>query len=502
MAKRKRRNAITLVSLLLALVVLIVVYIWYTNRPVKSTTEETKSTIDLATIDTAKLSTLHYVKDDADIVLELKDNEWVSKNEPGRPMNQEYVKAILDAIKDIKADQVVMEKPENLADYGLAEPVATLEATTTDGTTVTIKIGDKAGESGGYYGMVNTDGIVYLMPIELGTALQYNNTQMTAVEVSPVITAANITQINITNRNGEDYELKYTDGGGLDASGNNSYPWQILKPYGGGISADTSKVQEIQSNYTSFKYISCVDYKGDDLSKYGLDNPVATIDLGYFETSTVALDKPVTDPQTGKQTSEQTINTDKEYKVFIGNKDADGNYYIREDGSNAVYTIDASTIDKMLKIDSFSLMNPYICLPNINMVDKIVYDINGTKYTMDIKHTTQKNADGKDETVATYYFNGNKVEEEAFKTLYQAMISAQYDAEVKGDVPAAGATPYMTLSFHLFGDNESTITASFLPFNDSFYLVQKDGATRFVADKRKIDAIAAAISSFTGKSTK
>lgn len=498
MAKRKKRNAITLVSLLLALAALIGVYYWYSNRPVKEDTQDIPTTIDLATIDTTQISTLHYVKGDANLTLVQQDDTWVSKDEPGRPINQDYVKAILNAINDIKADRKIMDNPENLADYGLAEPAASLEVTRKDGTTVTIKIGSKAGNSLGYYGMVNDDGTVYLLPIEMGTALQYDNIQMTAVEKAPAITAANITYIGITNRDGENYELKYDDSGVLDNTGNNLASWLILKPYGEGYTADSSKIEEIQPNYTTFNYIKCVDYTGKNLSLYGLDNPAATIDIGYFVPRTETLATPETDPQTGQEVTEKTINDPYEYKVYVGSKDEDGNYYVMVDGSSLVYTINAGTIDKMLTIDAFSLLNHFICIPNIINVDNVVFDIEGTKYTMDIKHTTQRNADGNDESVITGYYNGKEAELEAFKALYTTMVSARFDAEIKDEVKTDGVTPYLTMSFHIFGANEQTITASFLPYNDSFFIVKKSDGARFFADKRKIEDMAAAVSSFTG----
>ena len=85
--------------------------------------------------------------------------------------------------------------------------------------------------------------------------------------------------------------------------------------------------------------------------------------------------------------------------------------------------------------------------------------------------------------------------------MYQAMISTKYDTEMKDTVTTDGLTPYMTMSFHIFGDEERTITTSFLPYDDSFYLIQKDGGTRFLADKRLIETIANTVSQFTGEDT-
>lgn len=500
MAKRKKRNAVTLVLLLLALAVLSGVYLWYTDKTKDKEEQEETPAIDLVTIDTTQISNMHYVRKDADIILEKQEDIWVSKEEPGRPINQDYVKAMLNAIKDVKADRTIAENPENLADFGLEEPLSLLEIALKDGKTVTIKVGIEVTNSQGYYGLVNNDGVVYQLPKVLGLALQYDNTQMTAISESPDIDSNNITYISITNKNGIDYEIKKDAEKLYNNSGNNIYPWRIIKPYGEGYTADEAKVQEIQPYYTNLNFFACIDYKGDNLSMYGLDAPAATIQVGYFVTRTEKLDKPVMDPETKKLVSEKTVNDPHEYKLYIGNKDEEGNYYVRLDGSDSVYTFEGERVDKMLNIDAFNLLNRYALLPNIVDVDRIQAEVNGTTYTMEIKQRTEKDDKGKETTVSTYYFNGKEVEDKAFKTnLYQTMISSQYDAEIKDEVNLEGVQPVLTMSFHLIGEGEGTVSAKYYTYDDSFNIIQRPDGTSFFADKRRVDAIIQAITSFTGK---
>ncbi len=500
MAKRKKRNALTMVFLLLALILLIGIYLWYSNREDSSEeSEEVTETIDLVTVDTEQLTSLHYIREDADLTLTLKDEVWISEEEPERPINQEYVEAMINAIKDVKADRIVMENPENLEDYGLATPSATFIGTLQDGTTVTVKIGNAAGSSEGYYGLVNEDGIVYLLPIEMGTAFQYSDAQMTALPETVDITAENIYYIHVDHREGDDYELKYNDSGELDNSGSNNYTWDILKPYGKGYTADSSKMSDIQANYSGFNYISCIDYKGEDLSLYGLENPIATIEIGYYKEKTQTLEEPETDSETGEEVTEKTIREDHVYKVYLGDKDETGNYYVRIDGSSAVYTIGSSSVESMLTVDVFDIMNPYVLIPNIEQVDGISIDMAGTTYSMRIDRTTKEKEEGEEETVTSYYFDNKVVEEDQFKELYQLLIATQYDAEIKEEVSTEGIEPVMTLTFHISGGK--TVSASFLPYNDSFNVVKKEDGTRFFVDKRKIDDIMDSVSNFVPDKT-
>lgn len=502
MAKRKKRNAITLVSLLLALAALIGVYIWYSNKDTdtKDSVKDNKKTISVAKIDTSKLESLHYKYGDADMTFTLQDEVWKSKEDPDRPINQEYVSGMLDIIDEIIANRVI-ESPDNLTDYGLDQPISYLQAVQTDGTSITLQIGNEI-SGGGYYALVNDDNKVYAVASSYGTGLVYSNLDMTAVEKAPVITADKIHHIDISKRDGEEFELKYDLGNKLDNSGSNMFSWIILKPYEEGYTADGTAVSKLQANYTNFRFVNCVDYRGDDLSKYGLEDPQASIYIGYYNQKTETLAEPEKDPNTGEEVTEKTTAEEKEIKIYIGNVDENGRYYVRKEGSNAVYTMESDNVNTMLTIDPFSLVNPYVCIPKIDVVDKIDISIGGENHTMEItRKVTGKDAEGKEEVKTTYLHDGKEVSEGLFKDIYQIMITAKYDAEIKDEIATEGLVPYMTLTYHLNNNDKKEYTSSYLPYNDSFYMVKTDNGTRFFADKRKIEAIAKTILDFKSVET-
>jgi len=147
----------------------------------------------------------------------------------------------------------------------------------------------------------------------------------------------------------------------------------------------------------------------------------------------------------------------------------------------------------MLETDPFELMSKFICIPSIDTVDRIDIDINGTAYTMEIKRETLTDEEGKEETQASYYYNGSKVEEDAFKEVYKKMIAVGYDAKAEEKVNTVGIKPTMTIRYHIVGEGETTLTASFLPYDDSFYLVDTGHTIRFFADKRQVDDVAKAV---------
>ncbi|HWT26996.1 MAG TPA: hypothetical protein VN131_03580, partial [Mobilitalea sp.] len=89
-------------------------------------------------------------------------------------------------------------------------------------------------------------------------------------------------------------------------------------------------------------------------------------------------------------------------------------------------------------------------------------------------------------------------EEQAFKDVYEVIIGASYDTQITKPVDINGVNPVLTLTYHItVGNQQKTLSASYLPYDDSFYIVNFDGAkVRFLADKRKIDTIIKTIEEF------
>lgn len=514
MLRREKKNAATLILLLLSLVLLVGFYIWYKGRDTSSKGNE-KGTglegelessdsgaavtekIELSAMDPELISKLHYIHGDADIMLVLMDDLWKSEGEPDRPINQSYVKNMINLIDNVNALRIITETPADLSEYGLSEPYTYIQAEQTDGKTLILSIGDEAPGGEGCYAQINGSDTVYLLDSTYGTGLTYGDSDMTDVEKLPSITADNIYHIEVLKKDGEDFELLYDPENKIDDAGTGIFSWVILKPYEKPYAADGSKVSDLRPKYTGFKFLSCADYSGKDPGRYGLYDPAASILVEYYETRTEKLEKPETDPETGKEITEKTYQDEKSIKLYIGNRDSDGNYYVKKEGSDAVYTMAADKIDTILNTDPFSVMYSFISIPNIENVNKIDIEIEGSPYTMEIKRRTVKDDKGEDKTEATYYYNGKVVDEKAFKGVYQVMIAAGYDAKIPEGVTPSDQKPFLTISYYL--KDKSVEKTSYLPYDESFYFVDNGSTIRFFADRRKIDAVAEAIREFKGR---
>lgn len=505
MSKRNRKNLITLLSLLLILSLFITFYIWNKNRDntldkpkEQELEEETDDNLLLSSLDKELINRIHIANEYMEITLIVEDATWKDEVDPFRPIKQDYVLDMINILEEVRAIRLVNEDPTDLAEYGLDDPLIKVQVEEADGKSLILQIGQSAITSEGYYSLVNDHDSVYLLENSFAWAFNLSVEDIMAVAEGPEFDPQRIYYIEVLERDGEDFELLYEEG--LDDSGADMFPWKVLKPFDEGYAADGAKVGEILPIFGDFDFIATVEYDSQNLSKYGLEEPAASIHVGYYKYYVETLDKPQVNPETGEDMMEKTYYEQLDYKIHVGNKDEEGNYYVRQDYSNAVYTMEASKVDAMLEVEIIDVLNSFILIPNIKYVDRIDIEIQGVPYTMEIKRTSRVNEDGEEEEVVTYYYQEEEVDEGVFKDVYQVMIAAGYDGRIREEVDIQEGQAFMTLTYHTSrpdGRKESD-TSSYYNYNDSLYIVSSDGNTRFFADKRKIDRVAETIIEFKG----
>ncbi|MDO4291954.1 MAG: DUF4340 domain-containing protein [Eubacteriales bacterium] len=103
------------------------------------------------------------VSGDHELHFVLEDGTWTESSLPGESISQESVNLLVSEIDNITTTETVVENPEDLSQYGLAEPFRTIQAVLSDGTTVTIHAGSESTLLSKYYVQVEGDENVYLV---------------------------------------------------------------------------------------------------------------------------------------------------------------------------------------------------------------------------------------------------------------------------------------------------------------------------------------------------
>ncbi|MDF2610175.1 MAG: hypothetical protein K0R92_1649 [Lachnospiraceae bacterium] len=500
MAGRKKKNLITLLSLFAVMVFLIGTYGYLAyfkeTQANQDSADVTAETTTLATLETDKIESVYFSNPDSTMTL-LKDVEkgWMYKDEPSFPVNQTFAENMKAAFSNITSTMTVATDVNDLSEYGLKEPVIQVVATLEDQTSTSIALGYEAPITGGYYATVNGEKTVYIVSSTFYDNFNKSRKEIMAVENIPTMSADTITHLVVGNQEEGTLELNYEEDN-YDYTGNTR--WYIVQPYETPVAADEAAVTELLNSYTGMTFESAVDYDVTDLTQYGLDQPVALISLDYYEEVEQTADELESETEGTDATTGSEPTTEKVYKSFelmIGSTDEAGNYYVKSSDSSRVHMMSADTIEALIHVNPYSVAYENVSMINIDTVDKVVLETKDATTTMSINGKVEKvkneeTGEEEENIVKTYEINGKEADEDTFIKLYQTVISPSTESEIPKDYDTkTSQSPVLSITFHRNTDTYKTITIQYLPYDDSYYIMNINGVSNFLCDKRIVDEI-------------
>lgn len=161
-------------------------------------------------------------------------NEWDFTKPGNVSADPDVVDSVLNAVSDARISNIVSEKPDDLARYGLAHPAITFTATKSDGDKDTLVLGKENGDE--YYARDLSRPIVFTVNKNLYSKLAGNFTQMRDKSVVH-IDESSLNRLQLQNANGAiEISRQGTDGSWkIDApaaeKGKSASSWKILDPF-------------------------------------------------------------------------------------------------------------------------------------------------------------------------------------------------------------------------------------------------------------------------------
>lgn len=160
MSNKKKKERTTIIALVVILAVVCIGYF----ALVKHNDDKEKAadtSVNLLQLDSSLATKLDITNENGELSFELTDGIWTLTSDADFVVDQDVIQTLLDEFADLTASQMVVDNQDSLADYGLEEPAATGVLTLSDGTTVTLSLGDNVPVIGGYYGIVDSSTEVY-----------------------------------------------------------------------------------------------------------------------------------------------------------------------------------------------------------------------------------------------------------------------------------------------------------------------------------------------------
>ena len=385
------------------------------------------------------------------------ENGWSKEGNPDFPVNTDALEKLLENILSLKADRV-LENVDQLSQYGLEQPSYTVCLAEEDGTETEILLGKQNSATGDYYvSLAEQKNTVYVTGTDLSSELPDNVMDLAESEPYPSFSGSDITEISVQKQEGSFHLIKNQETSG----------WQVSGDDGTLYSAEYQNVSSLASTLSSLAYAGMADYDAKDLSIYGLDQPSATISLTYEEKTQTSED----DSDSSSSDSEsEPEKVSKNLTVYIGNTDADGNYYIRLDGSGQVNTVSADSLAAVMEnssVDYWSSSIGYFSESKLKSAEITYQDI-----TRSIERHTEKTEetenqeDGDTEKTASYTSGNTTLDTgkiEKFLYSLSGMAAQSKDPSLTTDNP-----PEIEVTVNT--DTE-TFTITCKPYDENFYLV-------------------------------
>ena len=512
------KKSTKLVSAVVVLAVLGGVYVglntYVTKEESTESSSEEESKTEVYSVKTDDIKSLEFIIDKKDTVFEKKDDSWVKKDETAFPVNQTTLDSAASALEKVEADRV-LENVDDLTEYGLDSPSNSVTVTTDDGTTK-FNIGDENTSTNQYYIVKDDeDSTVYVVSSSTVTPFMNSLYDYAQGEDFPTIDSSTVKKVQVS-QDEDSYILEENSDGAT---------WDVSTDGSDKETADTTAAGNVTSGLGSLAYDQFVDYNAEDLSKYGLDKPYATITVDYQEevendssdesesdseasesvteddtdsnedTSGDGIDSTASDDGSSGDSSEseaaadssddgdstETTTVDKQLVIYVGDNADDGSRYVTIDNKQ-VYTMSTDTLSAIIDKKASDLWSLIVNYQSVKTLDQLQVTYAGDTHTVNVSCETSTDDDGNDTETTTYKLDENEIDSTTFTTFYNKLVNmAGQKRLTESYTPAADAE--MKVVFTDTDNNQTTVT--FYSYDTNYYAAVVDNKV-FLVNKMTV----------------
>ena len=512
------KKSTKLVSAVVVLAVLGGVYVglntYVTKEESTESSSEEESKTEVYSVKTDDIKSLEFIIDKKDTVFEKKDDSWVKKDETAFPVNQTTLDSAASALEKVEADRV-LENVDDLTEYGLDSPSNSVTVTTDDGTTK-FNIGDENTSTNQYYiAKDDEDSTVYVVSSSTVTPFMNSLYDYAQGEDFPTIDSSTVKKVQVS-QDEDSYILEENSDGAT---------WDVSTDGSDKETADTTAAGNVTSGLGSLAYDQFVDYNAEDLSKYGLDKPYATITVDYQEevendssdesesdseasesvtedntdstedNSGDSIDSTASDDGSSGDSSEseaaadssddgdstETTTVDKQLVIYVGDNADDGSRYVTIDNKQ-VYTMSTDTLSAIIDKKASDLWSLIVNYQSVKTLDQLQVTYAGDTHTVNVSRETSTDDDGNDTETTTYKLDENEIDSTTFTTFYNKLVNmAGQKRLTESYTPAADAE--MKVVFADTDNNQTTVT--FYSYDTNYYAAVVDNKV-FLVNKMTV----------------
>ena len=308
-----KKNRPAILFFIIALAALFIVIYAITAPKMKqpdAVTEET--TVMLADFKPADMTALTYTKENRTLSFAY-DNIWYLEDDRDFPLDQEKISGMSSAISSVPMTRSFGAEEISQSDSGLAEPAYTIAVLYSDGTNITYHIGNYNSFNNNYYFSIEGDDSIYMIASGLSVFFDYTLLELAVFDPLPNLTVDAISSYDVVN------------------------------PVTSFNVTDSDMLEKLTALY----FDDCIAYKPDaqTLESFGLNDSAPAMTVHYTLVQGIATEE-------GSITSTAGIPVDYDMTFRVGSRveNDDTLRYVIFNDSPLIYTMDAATLETLLRI--------------------------------------------------------------------------------------------------------------------------------------------------------
>lgn len=392
-----------------------------------------------------------------------KDGTWLYDEDDAFPVDEEKVNELLEQFTAFGASFIIQEV-EDYSQYGLDDPVCTIQLTTDDETSYEIQLGDYSTMDSERYVSIG-DGNVYLVSND---PLDYFDIELSDMIDNDDIPAMDqVTQLQFSGS--EDLQVTYEEDGTGTYRDDDVY---FTQQDGENLPLDTAQVD---SYLQTIRYLGLTDYvtynaTEEDLQTYGLDNPDLTIQIDYTDeeddgtqttgTFVLSISRDPAEKAAAEAEDSSTDTAAESTGDTTETEEEEITAYARVGESKILYQLSSDDYTTLIEASYDAFRHKEVLPADFADVAQIDISLDGSDYTI----TTSGDADER-----TYYYGDEELD---ISTLQSALESLEADS-FTDEQPTQQEEISLTVQLDL--ENNPVVQIDLYRYDGTYCLAVVDG---------------------------
>lgn len=387
-----------------------------------------------------------------------KENDWLVQNRENLKLDpQAKAGFIMSFLRIISFDQISPDS-STAADYGLGEKSSKAILGLTEGSEITLMIGSANPSGSGHYIQKKGDPAIYLVSSYMTQAL-LADVNILRDRTLPGINSQEFAYMKIKG----DREIEIVPYFQFETFESGLSNFLMTSPYKRPVPVNSETFSKEIENL--FKGLFVESFPGDDTD---------TSVTGLNESARILLMKD---------------RSGAELNLLVGKEDGQGGYYCKLAEDPGIFTIKKESL-KLVDMKPFDLADHFIRLIGIDLIDRLTVRFGSKTWVGSIKRLNEENEE--------FYFQGKKIEEDAFKKMYQEVLYLLTEGE-NSQTLEENADPKITIEYTGNSENPGKTRAEFYDYDENYYAVRVDSnPSEFLIGRYQLDDLREYLENFTG----